>query len=67
MALPPPGELSRAVMMGAGWIINVMVAEWIIRRGSSRDTRPVRSVHAKARRELKDANGSRRFRNAAVN
>ena len=27
-----PGELPRAVMMGAGWIINVMVAEWVIRR-----------------------------------
>jgi uncharacterized membrane protein len=28
-----PGETARAVMMGAGWIINVVVAEWIIRRG----------------------------------
>ncbi|HRP07256.1 MAG TPA: DUF2306 domain-containing protein [Gemmatimonadales bacterium] len=27
-----PGELPRAVMMGAGWVINVMVAEWVIRR-----------------------------------
>lgn len=27
-----PGELPRAVMMGAGWIINFAVAEWIIRR-----------------------------------
>ena len=27
-----PGELPRAVMMGAGWVINVVVAEWIIRR-----------------------------------
>jgi uncharacterized membrane protein len=26
-----PGELPRAVMMGAGWAINVLVAEWIIR------------------------------------
>ena len=31
-----PGELPRAVMMGAGWGINVIVAEWIIRRGRSR-------------------------------
>jgi uncharacterized membrane protein len=30
-----PGELGRAVMMGAGWIINVIVAEWIIRRGAA--------------------------------
>ena len=27
-----PGKLPRAVMMGAGWVINVLVAEWIIRR-----------------------------------
>ena len=27
-----PGELARGVMMGAGWLINVIVAEWIIRR-----------------------------------
>lgn len=31
-----PGEPERAVMMGAGWVINVAVAEWIIRRGRSR-------------------------------
>jgi uncharacterized membrane protein len=32
-----PPEAPRAVMMGAGWVINVIVAEWIIRRprGSS--------------------------------
>jgi hypothetical protein len=34
-----PGELPRGVMMGAGWVINVAVAEWIIRRGSSRPTK----------------------------
>jgi uncharacterized membrane protein len=27
-----PGELPRAVMMGAGWVVNVVVAEWAIRR-----------------------------------
>ncbi|HYH08701.1 MAG TPA: DUF2306 domain-containing protein [Thermoanaerobaculia bacterium] len=27
-----PGVLPRALMMGAGWVINVIVAEWIIRR-----------------------------------
>jgi uncharacterized membrane protein len=31
-----PGELPRAVMMGAGWVINVVVAEWIIRRRRAR-------------------------------
>jgi uncharacterized membrane protein len=27
-----PGELSRAILMGAGWAINIIAAEWIIRR-----------------------------------
>ena len=27
-----PGEFPRAMMMSAGWAINVVVAEWIIRR-----------------------------------
>ncbi len=31
-----PGKLPRAVMMGAGWVINVVVAEWIIRRRQAR-------------------------------
>ncbi len=31
-----PGESSRAVLMGAGWVINVIVAEWIIRRRMAR-------------------------------
>ena len=28
----PPGELSRALLMGAGWVINLAVAEWTIRK-----------------------------------
>jgi uncharacterized membrane protein len=31
-----PGELPRAVMMGAGWLINVVAAEWILRRRRGR-------------------------------
>ena len=27
-----PGETPRAVMMGLGWVINIAVAEWVIRR-----------------------------------
>jgi uncharacterized membrane protein len=27
-----PGESARAVLMGAGWVINVIVAEWAIRQ-----------------------------------
>jgi uncharacterized membrane protein len=41
-----PGELARGVMMGAGWIINVLVAEWAI-RSRSRVGRP-RTVLATA-------------------
>jgi hypothetical protein len=28
----PPTELSRALQDGAGWAINLAVAEWVIRR-----------------------------------
>lgn len=41
-----PGELARGVMMGAGWAINVVVAEWIIRRG--RVARPAVALAAAA-------------------
>jgi uncharacterized membrane protein len=39
-----PGELPRAVMMGAGWVVNVVAAEWIIRRGRSRPSAAVTAV-----------------------
>lgn len=28
-----PGELARGIMMGAGWVINLLFAEWVIHRG----------------------------------
>ena len=31
-----PGEMARAVLMGAGWVINLLVAEWIIRTQQAR-------------------------------
>lgn len=31
-----PDETARAVMMGAGWVLNLLAAEWIIRRGAYR-------------------------------
>ena len=34
-----PGEFSRALLFGAGWVINVGVAEWIIRRRPTQSTR----------------------------
>lgn len=33
-----PGERSRAVMMGLGWLINVVVAEYVIRRSAPAST-----------------------------
>jgi uncharacterized membrane protein len=35
----PPTELSRGLLMGAGWLINLAVAEWAIRRRRSRPAR----------------------------
>ncbi len=32
------GELTRALCMGAGWVLNLAVAEWLIRRQHSRPT-----------------------------
>jgi hypothetical protein len=39
-----PGELSRAFLMGAGWAINIVAAEWVIRR--RRDSRATRGTSA---------------------
>lgn len=33
-----PAGVPRAVMMGAGWVINIVVAEWVIRRARGRRT-----------------------------
>ena len=35
-----PGELARGVLMGAGWVINVAIAEFIIRKGRARRSIP---------------------------
>ena len=47
-----PGESARTVLMGAGWVINVVVAEWIIRkqagRSASRSRTPARRVSTAA-------------------
>jgi uncharacterized membrane protein len=41
----PPNELSYALLMGAGWVINLVVAEWVIRkRPSARASRPATAV-----------------------
>jgi uncharacterized membrane protein len=43
LILGPPTELSRALLMGAAWVINLAVAEWIIRR---RPAPPARTASA---------------------
>jgi hypothetical protein len=35
----PPNELGRALLMGAAWVINLAVAEWVIRRRPARRAR----------------------------
>lgn len=39
LILGRPGELTRALLMGAGWVINLAVAEWVIRKRPSRPSR----------------------------
>ncbi len=40
----PPDEVGRALLMGAGWVINLAVAELIIHMRSSKQTRPALTV-----------------------
>ncbi|MFI6321297.1 DUF2306 domain-containing protein [Nonomuraea sp. NPDC050556] len=42
-------ELSKALMMAAGWVINLVVAEWIIRLNTARLVRPHDDLDAVAR------------------
>jgi hypothetical protein len=40
----PPSVLSRALLMGAGWAINLAVAEWAIRKRPRRAGRTASAV-----------------------
>jgi uncharacterized membrane protein len=40
----PPSELSRALLMGAAWVINLAVAEWAIRKRLRRPARTASTV-----------------------
>lgn len=63
-----PGEFARAMLLGAGWVINLAVAEWIIRRPTtSRRTSagrrgPTNSIRFRSveGRELPESDGNRR-------
>lgn len=37
----PPNEFGHALLMGAAWVINLAVAEWIVRKRQTRQARPV--------------------------
>jgi uncharacterized membrane protein len=39
--LGPPGTFARAMLMGGAWVLNLAIAEWVIRRRPSRAARPV--------------------------
>jgi hypothetical protein len=45
----PPTELSRALLMGVAWVINLAVAEWIIRRRPARPARAAAAVVSHSR------------------
>jgi uncharacterized membrane protein len=44
--LGPPHELSNALLMGAGWVINLAVAEWAIRRRAAPPARTASAIIA---------------------
>jgi uncharacterized membrane protein len=46
LVLGKPGELGRALLMGAGWAINVAAAEWSIRRQRALAEAPARQPRA---------------------
>ena len=53
IVLGPPGEVARGLLMGAGWAINLALAEWIIRRHQSPSARTASSARISIR--LSDA------------
>jgi len=44
----PPDEPTRAALLGSAWVINVVVAEYVIRRRAQRTTRTPRPSGRKA-------------------
>ena len=46
LLVTPPTELSRALQDGAGWAINLAVAEWLIRRAPAPPARAARPARA---------------------
>ncbi|MBE1485509.1 DUF2306 domain-containing protein [Plantactinospora soyae] len=50
LVLGTPGETARALLVALGWVINLAVAEWIIRRRPTRASRSAGGVSRPARR-----------------
>ena len=48
MIVGPPSVLGRALLMGAAWVINLAVAEWIIRKRPDRPARMTAKVNIEA-------------------
>ncbi|HEX8681385.1 MAG TPA: DUF2306 domain-containing protein [Ardenticatenaceae bacterium] len=46
LILGPPGELSRALLMGVAWLINLAVAEWAIRKRVALPTRTASAMRS---------------------
>ncbi|MBP7601722.1 MAG: hypothetical protein KA750_10260, partial [Thermoflexales bacterium] len=42
--ISPPTELSTTLLMGAGWVINLALAEWAIRRRPAHSARMASAV-----------------------
>ncbi len=49
MLFGPPTEVSGALLIAAGWVINLAVAEWAIRRRPASAARPAAAVGFQAR------------------
>jgi hypothetical protein len=45
----PPDELGNALLMGAGWVINLAVAEWVIRKRPAPSVRTASAVVSQLR------------------
>lgn len=44
LIIGPPNELSHGLLMGAGWAINLAVAEWVIRKRTAYPARTAPAV-----------------------
>ena len=55
LVVAPPGALQRALLLGAGWVINLIIAEWWIARGRRRVVRRPEGAREPAARRVDSA------------